>query len=191
MVWCFSISHYTICSFDVANQLSLPRPWRMPPLRHRDLTSSPLMVRRITRSLSINVSLANDNHLFSKPSETGKLESAFAAKERELSLLISPTPKSPFGAQRTTFHRLCHKSFPETIDSFKSYNAMKTIFLNYLTQNRLHALIPESKLYWSVYLPYGYIFVLTFWRQVKDWQVGWWWFHAVTSAPFSTIISSW
>src|SRR5579862_2553241 len=107
----------------------------MPPLRHRDRISSPLMVRRITRSLSINVSLANDNQVFSKPSETGKLELAFASKERELSLLISPTPKSPFGVQRTTFHRLCHQSFPETIDSFKAYNAMKSIFLSYLTQN--------------------------------------------------------
>lgn len=147
--------------FDVASNFSV-HYCRMPPLRHRDRASPPLMLKRKTRSLSINVSLANDNYFCPKPSETGKLESAFAAKELELSLLISPIPISTFGSQRTTFRPLCHQSFPEIIESFQSYNAMKIIFLNYLAQNHLHGLIPESKLYWSVYFPYGYLVVLLY-----------------------------
>lgn len=129
----------------------------MPPIRHRDCrATSPLMVRRIMKDLSINVSLANSSLPFIGCSETDELELALAAKERELSSLTSPSSSSTNVALNGAFYRLCYPTFPETIDSFQSFNEMKATFLTYLTQNHLLELLPESKFYQYVYFPYGY-----------------------------------
>jgi len=128
----------------------------MPPLRCRDCrATSPIILRRITRDLAIDVSLANSNLSAPPPSETQELESALAAKENELSSLTSPSSQAPYGTCQGVYYRLFHPSFPEIVGSFQSFNAMKTHFLTYLTQTHLLTLIPESKLYRSVCFPYG------------------------------------
>ena len=49
-----------------------------------------------------------------------------------------------------------HFQVPEIVDSFDSFTAMRSQFLQYLANNEQLNIIPESKLYHSIYFPYGY-----------------------------------
>jgi hypothetical protein len=135
----------------------------MAPLRSRDVRISsptnPAAERRVARGLTINVSLANNPSDMRDLPAIDELELAFAAKEVELSSLLSPVDKStlstlsPWVPQKTTL--LFQSPFPEIINSFNSFSAMRDVFLPYLAQNNILYLIPESKLYRAVYFPYG------------------------------------
>lgn len=135
----------------------------MPPLRRRDErthSSSPIIQRRIARGLSINVPLANQAE--HEPVQTirpamDELEIALAAKQVELVMLLSPT--NPIDVKRRA--KIAGPSaLPvpcqlRIVDSQKSFLQMKTDFMEYLERERLMHLIPESKLYHAIYLPYG------------------------------------
>jgi hypothetical protein len=131
----------------------------MPPLRVRELrasTTNPTLARRQAKSLRVDVDLAND---IVEPVATGRLthelDSAFAAKEKELSRLWSPLVTR--GSHSVGEMELPHSviwSIPEVIDSFESFQAMRAVVLPYLLNNDMGHLIPESKLYRSFYFPY-------------------------------------
>lgn len=134
----------------------------MPPVRHRDSRISsptnPATARRLARGLSIDISLANDESDSATLLAIDELEIAFAAKEMEISSLLSPLDKlpSPLRCRITPkMPLISHPQFPEIIDSFESFNTMREVFLTYLAQNNLLRIVPESKLYRSVYFPYG------------------------------------
>jgi hypothetical protein len=133
----------------------------MSPVRRRDSrlsSSSPVIERRLARGLSVDVSLANNENASASQEPPDELDIALAAKELELSSLLSPLNKlpSPLYPRITIKTKSISPSqFPEIIDSFESFNAMKILFLTHLAQNNLLHIIPESKLYRSVYFPYG------------------------------------
>src|SRR5438552_276548 len=64
------------------------------PLRHRDslisYPSNPTIARRLARGLTINVPIANDEKKSVALPPNHELEVAFAAKELEISSLLSP-----------------------------------------------------------------------------------------------------
>jgi hypothetical protein len=131
----------------------------MPPLRVRELrasTTNPTLARRQAKSLRVDVDLAND---IVEPVATGRLthelDSAFADKEKELSLLWSPLDAR--GSTSVGEMELPHSviwSIPEVIDSFEAFQAMRAVVLPYLLNTDMGHLIPESKLYRSFYFPY-------------------------------------
>lgn len=131
----------------------------MPPLRVRELrasTTNPTLARRQAKTLRVDVDLANDN---AEDIATGRLphelDSAFAAKEKELALLWSPL--NTRGSTSVGEMELPHSviwSIPEVIDSFESFQAMRAVVLPYLLNNDMGHLIPESKFYSSFYFPY-------------------------------------
>lgn len=133
----------------------------MPPVRRRDsrlLGSSPAIERRLSRGFSIDVSLENNKYDSASQQPPDELDIALAEKEFELSSLLSPLDKS----QSPLYPRIITKTksispsqFPEIIDSFESFNAMKTLLLTHLAQDNMIHIIPESKLYRSLYFPYG------------------------------------
>jgi hypothetical protein len=135
----------------------------MPPVRHRDArnssssTSSQPSVRPGARELTIEAPSANGRDT----TITNDFDSAFAAKEVELFSLLSPSASVSLSSQaflsREQLSSFPWGQFPEFIDSFDSFSAMKVVFLNFLVKNELSHLIPESKLYRSVYFPYGYL----------------------------------
>jgi hypothetical protein len=138
----------------------------MPPLRYRDLRaapvlSNPLIARRIARGLSIDVSICNRMTDAQVSLATDEFESAFAAKEIELARFLSPVDPTPnFKPVRladVNYGEGCNfcSRFPEVINSFRTFNRMKELFMRYLTENDLGHIVPESILYRSVYLPYG------------------------------------
>ena len=131
---------------------------RMPPVRHREarhsLSSKPSSAQRCARRLAIDPSSAN-GFIASTPNE---LDSAFAAKELELSSLLSPstpTQSSQGFLPPEQLNSFPWKELPNIINSFDSFNAMKTVFLEFLVKSGLSHMIPDSKLYRSVYFPYG------------------------------------
>lgn len=135
-------------------------PHQMPPVRHREsrntASSKSSSARRCARGLTIDASSANSL----TPTTGNELDSAFAAKEIELSSLLSPS--TPVQSSHTFLSSEQQSSFPwnelpEFIDSFDTFNAMKVVFLDFLVNNKLSHIIPESKLYRSVYFPYGYL----------------------------------
>jgi hypothetical protein len=119
--------------------------------------SSPSTVAPGARELKIDALSPNgrDNTI------TNDFDSAFAAKEIELCSLLSPSasvsPASQAFVSPEQISSFPGDQFPEFIDSFASFSAMKVVFLNFLVKNELSHLIPESKLYRSVYFPYGYL----------------------------------
>jgi hypothetical protein len=135
----------------------------MPPVRHRDArnslssNSSPSSVRRGARELTIDAPSASGGDI----TITNDFDSAFAAKEVELFSLLSPSASVPLSSQTflspEQLSSFPWDHFPEFINSFDSFNAMKVVFLNFLVKNELSHLIPQSKLYRSVYFPYGYL----------------------------------
>lgn len=131
----------------------------MPPLRVRELrasTTNPTLARRQSKNLRVDVDLANDDaKSFATCRLTHELDSAFAAKEKELSLLWSPLVTR--GSTSVGEMELPHSviwSIPEVIDSFESFQAMRAVVLPYLLNNDLGHLVPESKLYRYFYFPY-------------------------------------
>jgi hypothetical protein len=140
----------------------------MAPLRHRDVRvaspTNPTTARHVARGLTINTPLANNTNTDPNTLKTlhanDELEIAFAAKEVELSALLSPLDNNPIPA-KPCFQKQIHanqlKTFlpVQVIDSSETFNLMKTEFLSYLTKNNLSHLVPESKLYRSVYFRYG------------------------------------
>jgi hypothetical protein len=144
-----------------------PGRMRMAPLRHRDVRvaspTNPTTARHVARGLTINIPLANNTNTNPNTSKelhvNDELEIAFAAKEVELSALLSPLDNNPVPAN-PSFQKQIHshqlKFLPvQVIDSSETFNLMKTEFLSYLSQNKLSHLVPESKLYRSVYFRYG------------------------------------
>jgi hypothetical protein len=134
----------------------------MAPLRHRDIRvaspSNPATARRVARGLTIDISVANNSKHEPDSTHMHELELALAAKEVELADLLTSGDHTPLisSTQRVPQATLlCQPPFPEIIDSFQSFNAMRNIFLRYLAQNNLLHIIPESKLYRTVYFPYG------------------------------------
>ena len=135
----------------------------MPPVRHRDArnslssNSSPSSVRPGARELTIEALSAKGRDT----TITSDFDSAFAAKEIELFSLLSPSASVPPSSQAFLSPQQLSSfpwdQFPEFIDCFDSFSAMKVVFLNFLVENELSHLIPESKLYRSVYFPYGYL----------------------------------
>jgi hypothetical protein len=134
----------------------------MPPVRHRDArnssssTSSQSSVRPGPRELTIEALSANGRDT----TITNDFDSAFAAKEIELFSLLSHSVSVSSSQVFLSPEQLSSfpwDQFPEIIDSFDSFSAMKVVFLNFLVKNELSHLIPESKLYRSVYFPYGYL----------------------------------
>jgi hypothetical protein len=143
----------------------------MTPIRRRDVRSSPIsgpvVERRAARGLelSIDVSLANETTFPptqpkigtpTKTLSTDQLELALAAKELELVVcLFSPMLPGPAFSPEELTRNISQLPFPEIIDSFYSFQEMKREFLRYLVKDNLQGLIPDSKLYRSVYFPYG------------------------------------
>ena len=138
----------------------------MPPLRLRDVrlrSTSPLIQRRIARGLSIDVSLANDiesEEAISAITCAGaqEMELALAAKEVELYSLLSPIQQGS-RPPRDCFVKKAYSGFrfffPRVIDSQSSFLGMRQGFMSYLAQIEMLNLVPESKLYHSIYFPYG------------------------------------
>jgi hypothetical protein len=133
----------------------------MPPVRRRDSPlsgSSPAIQRRLARGLSVDISLANNKNDSGSQQPPDELDIALAEKELELFSLLSPLDilQSPLHPRINTMTKSISPSqFPEIINSFESFSAMKTLFLTHLAQKNLLHIIPESKLYRSVYFPYG------------------------------------
>lgn len=134
----------------------------MPPLRYKDVrvsTIPPCIERRIARGLSINATIANDHSRAAlNPPPFDELEAALAAKEAELHALLSPSiqqPKCSFGLPQIIFQYKRPLPTPRIVDSQVSFTEMKLEFMRYLSQNNITHLIPKSKLYQSMFLPYG------------------------------------
>lgn len=136
----------------------------MPPLRRRDIRpqlSNPAIARRLARGSMINVPPI-DAKYSAYALTNDELEIALAEKELELSLLLSSTEndcvKDPYRRSLSPqrMQPSPHFQVPEIVDSFDSFTAMRSQFLQYLANNEQLNIIPESKLYHSIYFPYGY-----------------------------------
>ena len=139
----------------------------MAPLRRCGplafLLTNPIIARRLARGLEIDVELANQITPTQRVQASyDEFEAAYAAKEIELLSMVSPAafkcnggcPSWPLS--RNSISIACNwKRFPSVIDSFESFMAMKTVFLDVLAENNCLGIVPESKLYRSVYFAYG------------------------------------
>lgn len=134
----------------------------MPPLRPRDLrvsTSNPTSARRQVKNLHVDTRLANENgKRVTSILAAREFESSLVEKEKELSSLLSPLDGFQASGSRLVgafeLPLSLAAAIPEVVNSFESFHAMRAVILPYLIDNNLGHLVPESKLYRSLYFPY-------------------------------------